>query len=312
MWGIDNVWGEGQYVHYETSIAFATGPGPASRELGCGFMFSPAWLETLPNNPMYVSPFSPLSSDERAAGSAQASGDPAAPVGLGAFRFVSYTPGNGNSFIAERNPDYWRGPNGITGEDLPYLDEIEFVVSADIQGRSLGLRGGQFDIMHTSNADEIAKYERDPDFVTLQANDFGETNYSVMNVAGGANAVLAEMRDAKAPIAMDPHGYNADNPLVHLSCRRSAGARLRRRTLRQRAARRHGASRQRPLPPGSVGLSGGHRVPGIRPCRSTGILRAVQGRQRPEPGDISFSTTNDPFNVESTSSCGHVARHLRR
>ena len=157
--GIDNVWGEGQYVHYETSIAFATGPGPASRELGCGFMFSPAWLETLPNNPMYVSPFSPLSSDERAAGSAQASGDPAAPVGLGAFRFVSYTPGNGNSFIAERNPDYWRGPNGITGEDLPYLDEIEFVVSADIQGRSLGLRGGQFDIMHTSNADEIAKYE---------------------------------------------------------------------------------------------------------------------------------------------------------
>ena len=47
------------------------------------------------------------------------------PVGLGAFMFESYTPGNGNSFKAVRNEDYWRGPNGITGEDLPYLDAIE-------------------------------------------------------------------------------------------------------------------------------------------------------------------------------------------
>ena len=39
-----------------------------------------------------------------------ADGDPAAPVGLGAFVFESYTPGNGNSFTAVRNEDYWRGP----------------------------------------------------------------------------------------------------------------------------------------------------------------------------------------------------------
>ena len=192
--GIEDVWGEGQYLYYDTSIPFAVGPGPASRESGCGFMFSPAWLETLPNNPLYSSAFSPLSSAERAAGAAQATGDPAAPVGLGAFRFVSYTPGNGNSFIAERNPDYWRGPNGITGEHLPYLDEIEFVVSVDIVGRSLGLRGGQFDIIHTSNADEIAKYEGDPGYVTLQANDFGETNYAVFNVAAGVNPTLTALR----------------------------------------------------------------------------------------------------------------------
>ena len=64
-----------------------------------------------------------------------ADGDPAAPVGLGAFVFESYTPGNGNVFRAVRNEDYWRGPNGITGENLPYLDAIEAVVFVDAESR---------------------------------------------------------------------------------------------------------------------------------------------------------------------------------
>ena len=189
--GVEEIIGHGQTVTVTSSQPFATGFAPYLRAESCGFMFSPAWLETLPNNPLYSSPFSPLSPQERAEGMAEAAGDPAAPVGLGAFRFVSYTPGNGNSFLAERNPDYWRGADGITGEDLPYLDEIEFVVAVDILSRSNGLKAGQFDIIHTSNADEIAKYEGDPDFVLLQANDYGETGYNMVNVAAGANPALA-------------------------------------------------------------------------------------------------------------------------
>ena len=136
-----------------------TGPAHGGRAETCGFMFSVAWLETLPNNPFDVSPSSPLTNEEKAAARANATGDPSAPVGLGPFKFVSYTPGNGNSLLVERNPDYWWGKNGITGENLRYLDEIEFVVAVDIQGRSNGLKAGQFDIIHTSNADEVSKYE---------------------------------------------------------------------------------------------------------------------------------------------------------
>ena len=50
-------------------------------------------------------------------------------------------------------------------------------MAVDIQGRSNGLRSGQFDIIHTANADEIAKFEGDEEFVLLQANDFGATSY---------------------------------------------------------------------------------------------------------------------------------------
>ncbi len=297
--GIEDVWGEGQYLYYETSIPFATGPGPASRENGCGFMFSPAWLETLPNNPLYSSPFSPLTADERAAGLASATGDPSAPVGLGPFRFVEYTPGNGNSFIAERNPDYWRGPNGITGENLPYLDEIEFVVAVDITGRSNGLRGGQFDLMHTSNADEIAKYERDPDFVTLQANDFGETNFNVMNVAAGVNPVLSKVRGLDEPIEMDPLGLNAANPLVHLSCRRALahafdGERFVDERLGGLVRPANG-----PFPPGSMGYLEDSGYPTYDPEAAAAAFEQCKIDSGQNPVTFGFNTTNDPFNVES-------------
>ena len=78
--------------------------------------------------------------------------------------------------------------------------------------RSSGLVAGQFDIIHTSNADEISECENNPDFVLLQANDYGETGYNMVNVAAGANPVLATTRGMDEPVPMDPLGINADNP----------------------------------------------------------------------------------------------------
>ena len=92
----------------------------------CGYMMSPKWLGSLPDVPQRVET-TPVY--DAALAATPANGDPAKPVGLGAFVFESYTPGNGNTFRAVRNDDYWRGPNGITGEDLPYLDAIEAVVA---------------------------------------------------------------------------------------------------------------------------------------------------------------------------------------
>ena len=304
--GIDDVVGEGQTVTITASPGqpLATGIGPAGRAEVCGQMFSPAWMETLPNNPLYVSPASPLPEAMREAALENATGDPSAPVGLGAFKFVSYTPGNGNSFIAERNPDYWRGANGITGENLPYLDEIEFVVAVDIQGRSNGLKAGQFDIIHTANADEIAKYEGDEDFVLLQANDFGETSHILVNVASGVNPVLTFVRggdpaDASQLIQMDPLGINSTNPLVHLSCRKALahafdGERF--------ANERHQGLVQvanGPFPPGSIGYLEDTGFPTYDVDAAQAEFEQCKADSGQNPVTFSFNTTNDAFNVES-------------
>ncbi len=299
--GIADVTGEGQTVTITSSPGqpLATGLGPGARAEVCGQMFSPAWLETLPNNPLYVSPASPLPAEAREAARASATGNPSAPVGLGAFRFVEYTPGNGNSFLAERNPDYWRGPNGITGEELPYLDEIEFVVAVDIQGRSNGLKAGQFDIIHTANADEISKYEGDADFVTLQANNFGETSHNLINVASGVNPWLQAVRGAEEPIPMDPLGLNATNPLVHLSCRKALahafdGERF--------ANERHQGLvkvANGPFPPGSIGYLEDTGYPSYDLDAAQAEFEQCKADHGQNPVAFAFNTTNDAFNVES-------------
>ena len=109
-----------------------------------------------------------------------------------------------------RNDDYWRGPNGITGEDLPYLDAVEIVVAVDIDSRSSSLRSGQFDIIHTSNADESPPSSRTTASSRTSATVRGD-ELQMLNVAEGPNATTGK------PLT---GGANADSPLLHLSAAR--------------------------------------------------------------------------------------------
>jgi len=285
--GLVDVAAEGQTVTLTYGQPDAVGPMATLRAETCGLMLSPAWLQTLADNPLLSEPEA-----------ADADGNSAAPVGLGAFVFESYTPGNGNSFVALRNDDYWRGENGITGEQLPYLDEVEFVVVADVQSRSNGLKAGQFDIIHTANADEVAKYEGDDDVVLLQANDFGETNYVLVNTAQGTNPVVAFLRGVNE-VQMDPLGLNSLNPLVNLSCRRALAHAI----DQQRIADERGAGLESvsngPFPPGSIGYLEDTGYPAYDPDQALVDWEQCKLDSGQNPVTFTYNTTNDPFNVET-------------
>ncbi len=292
--GLADVTAEGQTVTLLYAQPDSRGPA-ALRSETCGMMFSPTWMATLANNPLNGPPFA----TEEQIAELDLSGDPSAPIGLGPFKYVSYTPGNGNSFIAERNEDYWRGSGpDSTGEDLPYLDEIEFVVAVDIQGRSNGLKSGQFDIIHTSNADEIAKYEGDEDFKLLQANDFGATNYILLNTATGQNPLLAAVRGLDS-LDMDPLGLNGASPLLHLSCRKA----LAHATDNQRVADERGAGlltpANGPYPPGSVGYLEDSGYPAYDLDAAATEWEQCKADHGTTPVTLSYNTTNDAFNVET-------------
>ncbi len=287
FFGLDDVTADGQTVTMSYAAPEALGPRSLRTEV-CGMMLSPTWMQTLSNNPL-------LTEEEAAA----ATGDPARPVGLGPFKFVSYTPGNGNSFIAERNEDYWRGdgPNA-TGEGLPFLDEVELVVAVDIQGRSNGLKSGQFDIIHTANADEIKKYEEDGEFVLLQANDFGETSYTLLNVGEGENSVLASVRGLDN-LVMDPGDLNTASPLLQLSCRRAFAHAI----DQQRVADERGAGivspANGPFPPGSIGYLEDTGYPTFDLEAAAENFEQCKTDHGTTPVSFAFNTTNDAFNVET-------------
>ncbi len=280
----------GQTVTVTYKNADALGPKLLRDEV-CGYMFSPKWMATLKNNPL-------LTDAEKAA----ATGDPAAPVGLGPFKYQSYTPGNGNAFVAVRNADYWRGdgPKSVTKEGLPYLDEIDFVVAVDIQGRSNGLKSGEFDIIHTANADEISKYEGDDAFKLLTADAYGETNYILLNVGAGENPTLAAERGVPN-LPMDPGSLNAESPINILSCRRALAAAI--DTQRYADERQAGLVEPAngPFPPGSPGYleDSGY------PAYDLDVAQAEWEKCKTEAGtdtiEFTFNTTNDAFNVESNT-----------
>lgn len=250
----------------------------------CGYMFSPQWLASLPNVP-HRAEGSPVFDAELAA--TPADGNAAAAVGLGAFVYESYEPGNGNAFRAVRNEDYWRGPNGITGEDLPYLDAIEVVVFVDAESRANALRSGEISAMHTANADYVSQFIDNDEFELTSGQRFAETSYILVNNT--------------ADPALDPEGANAESPLTNVNCRRA----LAHATDNERFAEERGrgltSPANGPFPPGSLGYLEDSGYPAYDPDAAIEAMDLCLSELGTDSIEFAFNTTNDPFNVESNS-----------
>jgi len=281
LW-IEEITSEGQTVTIRTNQPYVAAPRQFT-ERQCAYMFSPTWLRTLPDIPQRQEG-TPVYDAELAA--EPANGDPAKPVGLGAYVFESYTPGNGNSFRLVRNEDYWRGPNGITGEELPYLDSVEGVVAVDIDSRANGLRSGQFDLIHTSNSDTIAEFLDDDEFETIATSLYGDTNYVMFNVAEGD---------------IDPEGANADSPLLNVHCRRALAHATDLERLNEERAAGLSLIANGPFGPGMLGYLEDSGYPQYDPDAALEEFDTCLSELGTDRIEFSFNTTNDPFNVETNT-----------
>jgi ABC-type transport system substrate-binding protein len=97
-------------------------------------------------------------------------GDSAArPVGTGPFEFENWD--QGNSFTVVRNPDYWRTDE--FGNQLPYLDEIEFRIIPDASARNEALIDGDIDMLYTLTPTAILDL-RQADGLTMQEYNRGD------------------------------------------------------------------------------------------------------------------------------------------
>ncbi len=137
-----------QPIPWPTFPIYLTGQG--------GLIASPTWLAAVD------------------AGTAQ----PTDAVGTGPFVFQSYAPGD--RLIVTKNPDYWRTDEN--GNQLPYLDEIEFRVIVDSQVRAQALESGDVDMIATSDNNVLVDYLDNPDFPMVLQDQFAETNYWLLHL----------------------------------------------------------------------------------------------------------------------------------
>lgn len=127
-------------------------------------------LENLPILPRHKLE-SALQSGQLAAAWGVAS-SPSEIVGLGPFVLASYTPGQ--RIVFDRNPRYWRRPQGDDGGRLPYLDRITVEIVGDQNAEMLRLQAGEIDMSSTEIApDAYAPLKRAADAGTVRLHDLG-------------------------------------------------------------------------------------------------------------------------------------------
>ncbi len=295
--GIVDIEARGRVVEITTALPWASFAHTLA-DSACGFVFSPDWLASLADLPQR-SPTSPF--HDAAVAASPADGDPAAPVGTGPFVFESYTPGAGNSFRAVRNDDYWRGPAGVTGEALPYLDEIEFVVNAPAVGRVDGVAAGVFDVVHVHDGHQIDRLVVLDDVATIVASDFAATEHVQLNVASGTNRTIAAITGAEVAPEMDPDGVQFDNPLVLRSCRRALAHAIDRELLASEAGDAVSAANG-PFPPGSPGYLDDTGIAAFDP---------VAARESFETCLVEWGTDDIGFRLQAVAAPEAIARAER-
>ena len=109
-------------------------------------------------------------------------------IGTGPFRITNceqtdcgWTPND--KFVAERNPDYWQKDEN--GTQLPYLDQITFRPVPDVAQRVNGLKGGELDIIHTTDGLQIKNLRQDAEageINLVEVDEASEIGYTMFNV----------------------------------------------------------------------------------------------------------------------------------
>lgn len=101
-------------------------------------------------------------------------------IGTGPFKLKEWT--LNERFVAERNQNYWQ--KDADGQQLPYLDEIEFRPYSDGDVRVNALLSGEINTMHAANAGQIGvlRSAAEGDEVELiESDDFAEVSFVMLN-----------------------------------------------------------------------------------------------------------------------------------
>jgi len=99
------------------------------------------------------------------------------PLGTGPFKFVSWE--RNVSMKLARNENYWR--KDAAGQQLPYLDEVEFVIIPDDATRILKLQAGEVDGAEFIPYARVAELKADPN-LDMQLWPSTKVNFLTMNV----------------------------------------------------------------------------------------------------------------------------------
>lgn len=122
------------------------------------------------------------------------SNDSLHPIGTGPFAFESWV--KDESVHVKRNPNYWQ--TDAAGQQLPYLDEIEFKVMVDDTARALALTNGDIDVLQTYSGQQLQEFRESSADLQIFSDPKAESRDTMVQL----NTMAAPFTDPDARLAL--------------------------------------------------------------------------------------------------------------
>ena len=174
-------------------------------------------------------------------------------IGTGPFKLDHWTVNQ--ELVANKNPDYWQKDS--KGTQLPYLDKITFKPVAEAVQRINSLQGGQLDLIHTSDGQQV-------DALRNQLKG----QFNVLDQGAGRSEVRYYLLNAAKP------------PLDDLNARKAIAMAIDRNQINADPQQRRLPRRRRPVRHQGHRLHEEPRLPQVQPEGSQEAGQRVQGRAR--------------------------------
>lgn len=187
------------------------------------------------------------------------------PIGTGPFVFESWA--LDTSLTAVRNQNYWRSDE--QGNQLPYLDRIVFRTIPDSNSRHNTLRSGQLNVNNDNSPLRFPEYSEEFN-VLVEDEALRETTYVLVH-------------NEQAPF---------DNP----DARRAVAMCTNQEIYNQLRTGGNTPSANGPFSQGTPGYLEDTGYPSYDPDGGRALWESLE-----DPGTIRFTTTNDPFNLDSSN-----------
>ena len=188
------------------------------------------------------------------------------PIGTGPFEFASWV--TDDELVVKKNPDYWRTDQ--QGNQLPYLDEIRFRPIPDSDARRLALRAGDLHVNSDNTAIEYPNFRDSDEFgVVVEDEKLRETVYVLINNEGEPFNDIRARQAVAMCTDLDLYIELRTDNVVPAS--------------------------NGPFSPGTPGYLEDTGYPSFDPDAGRALWSELD-----DPGTISLSTTNVPFNRTST------------
>jgi peptide/nickel transport system substrate-binding protein len=187
-------------------------------------------------------------------------------IGTGPFSLKSWVPND--SLVVTKNSRYWQRDR--SGKALPYLDEITFRPREDTSQRVNGLKGGDLDLIHVADGQQIAGLRTD------------------------AQAGLVKLLESKRGAEVDHTMLNAGQaPFDHRSCRLAVAYATDTEALSERAGGVTPIATQ-PFAPRTPGYQRNPGYPSYNPDDAEQFLRQCTSEMGVDELRFTLDSTPDP------------------